>query len=74
MVVCNQFINNFFFKVLVKLGKSSPLQKASKSLKEIVNAGHDANTKLNLFGKLTKEQTSVYEAVVRKGMNVFDWF
>ena len=56
-------------QVLVKLGKS-PLQKAPSSIKEIVNAGHSADTKLNLFGKLTKEQTTVYEAV-RKGLNVF---
>ena len=56
-------------QVFVKLGKS-PLQKASASLKEIVNAGHDSSKKLNLFGKLTKEQTTVFEAV-RKGLNIF---
>jgi len=55
--------------VTVKLGRS-PLQKAPNSIKEILNAGHEKSKQLNLFGKLTKEQTTVFEAV-KKGLNIF---
>ncbi|XP_066916281.1 ATP-dependent DNA helicase PIF1-like isoform X2 [Clytia hemisphaerica] len=56
-------------QVLVKLGKS-PLQKASSSMKEMLKAGHEDNKTLNLLGKLTTEQTTVFDAI-KKGLNVF---
>lgn len=54
---------------LAALGKTPP-QKASAAIKQIVNGGYDEKKKLNLFGKLTDEQMTVFEAV-KKGLNVF---
>ena len=53
----------------IPLGKTPP-QKAPTSIKQIANGGHREDKKLNLFGKLTEEQTIVFDAV-KRGLNVF---